>query len=287
MTENHARAQSSLVGQVLLVGVVVIATSAAGMVVLSDLAEPSNRVFANIQTSVDDGELELVHEGGATIPTDTLRLRVAVNGTANTSVTWASGTLSGDSDDRFEPGERWTRDLSSVTVDSRVSVLLASVDPNDADGSGTVVYRSDDVDGTVFQGRPAGGVPTAEAGGNKMVRGENGESVELAGSATEPDGDDVAYEWRIVDDGGIGDPIRLVNADTPTPEFKITGNVTEQTEVVVRLETSDVDGATIDDVVVTVTPVDGDDEGDDEGDDGGTGNNGRGCEASGNPNACG
>jgi hypothetical protein len=252
------RGQTEILGELLLVGVVVLVISVAGAVVLGDVAEPRDRAYADVEATVEGGSLALVHRGGEPLPTGDLRVRVAVNGTPGTGVTWANGTVAGDGDDLFELGERWTHSVAGSNA--RVAVTLAVVAD---DGTGTVVYRDDIVTGSGGAAPPVGtpapgSPPVADAGVNRSVQGERGETVALDGTGTtDPDGDPVTYEWSVVDADGIGGSVDLRDADTPTPMLAVTGNMTDSDHAVrVRLRASDGDGATTDETVVTVREFD-------------------------------
>ena len=258
---HDARAQSEIIGEILLVGVVVLVLSVAGAFVLGEVVDQRDVAYADVEATVEDGSLALSHRGGEPIPASDLRVRVTVNGTPATGVTWANGTVAGDGDTLFEIGERWTHPLAGVGAGSnaRVGVTLAAVGD---DGTGTVVYRDDSVsgrDGTAPPvGTPApGDPPDADAGANRSVLGERGETVALDGTGTtEPDGDPVAYEWTVADADGISGSVDLRDADTPTPTLRVTQNVTDRDHRVrVRLRASDADGTTSDTTVVTVRTV--------------------------------
>jgi PKD repeat protein len=261
MSADRARGQSELVGELLLVGVVVLSVSVAGAYVLADLSEPDDEAYADIDATVENGTLAVVHRGGQALRVSDLRLRVAVNGTAAPAVTWANGTVEGDGDDRFELGERFTHPVPGATPDARVAVTLATVDADEAARTGTVLYRSTSVDrpdGTApAVGAPAGSPPSADAGPDRAVDGEAGRSVSLDGTGTtDPDGDPVTYAWTVVDADGVAGAVDLRDADTATPTLAVTGNVTDRDhDVRVRLDASDADGTTGDTAVVTVRAV--------------------------------
>jgi PKD repeat protein len=249
-----ARGQSELLGEILLVGAVVLAVGVGGAFVLADLADPGDEPYADVDASLDDGTLVLVHRGGQALPVADLRLRVGVNGTPVTGVTWANGTIEGDGDRRFEFGERFTHPVPGATSATRVSVSLAAVD---ADGDGAVLYSAADLGGragTPTVATPTGSPPLADAGGNRSVLGEAGETVALDGTGTtDPDGDTPTYAWAVVDADGVGGRVDLRGADTATPTLAVTGAVTDRSHAVrVRLRASDASGVTTDDTVVTV-----------------------------------
>jgi len=178
---------------------------------------------------------------------------------AETGATWANGSVAGDGDDAFEFGERWTHPLPAGAESSaRIAVLLAV----DGDARGTVLYDQPNVTArTATAATPvppaARSPPTADAGGDRTVRGESGRSVALDGTGTtEPDGDRVDYAWTVTDPDGVGSAVALRDADTATPRLAVTANVTDRAhDVTLELEASDPDGATTDTAVVTVGRV--------------------------------
>ena len=89
--------------------------------------------------------------------------------------------------------------------------------------------------------------PTAEAGRDQTVR--PGEVVTLKGSGSNPDGDDLSFEWDQIS-GAQG---HLQNADHALASFEAP-DVDHDSELVFRLEVSDGHGdSDTDDVVILVT----------------------------------
>lgn len=122
---GETRAVSDLVGMVLLVGVVVILATSIGYAIISNTndrrAQQGPLVDINvtaIDTDADPAieEIKLTHTNGESLEADKLVVRVTDQDTDDTG-TYTIDPVdidSGDSDDRFEPGETHTQALSSV-----------------------------------------------------------------------------------------------------------------------------------------------------------------------------
>ena len=165
------RAQSEVVGSVLIIGLVVISVSVAGAAALGTVVPAIDEPRADIASEVRTDGLALSHRGGDALASDELRLIVRVNG-SETSLFWTNGTLSGG-DDEFDPGESWTVSRSydpdaSVTVriahaptntiilrleanpttpESVVSEMGGKIDAVDSEGDGRLENDDDDDDG--------------------------------------------------------------------------------------------------------------------------------------------
>lgn len=126
---RNDRGQSEVVGEILAIGMVVIVVTTAGAYLLSDAASPDEETLAQVTLDVSEERIELAHAGGESVATADLELTVAVNGTRQPGITWASGTVAdSDGDARFDPGERWVRTGLSLAPDARVRVTLADRD---------------------------------------------------------------------------------------------------------------------------------------------------------------
>ena len=101
-----SRAQSTVIGTILLVAVVVVALTVFGSYSLGSITDDSRGPAVDLSASVTATNLTLVHEGGEAM--ETTSLTVHVRHDAETIHSFSDGTLTGDGDGRFEPGERWT-----------------------------------------------------------------------------------------------------------------------------------------------------------------------------------
>ncbi|RMB18051.1 type IV pilin N-terminal domain-containing protein [Haloplanus aerogenes] len=119
------RGQSEVVSEVLAVALVVIIVTVTGTYLLQDVTTPDEETRAQMTLSVTDDRIELTHAGGEAVPEDALNVVVRVNGTEQPGITWESGSVDGDGDATFDPGERWIRVGLSLSGDARVRVLLA------------------------------------------------------------------------------------------------------------------------------------------------------------------
>ena len=97
---------------------------------------------------------------------------------------------------------------------------------------------------TVKNNRP----PTADAGPDRTVNER--ESVTLSGSASDPDGDALEYEWG----QDSGPPVDLTGADTTSPQFTAPG-VTSDDTIAFTFTVTDAAGESAGDTV-TVTVLD-------------------------------
>jgi len=122
--DDSNRGQSEVVSEVLAVAMVVIIVTVAGTYLMQGVTTTDRETRAQVILSVTDDRIELAHASGDAVPADALDVVVRVNGTDRPGITWASGTVDGDGDATFDPGERWIRDGLSVTPDATVRVLL-------------------------------------------------------------------------------------------------------------------------------------------------------------------
>ncbi|MBN1343362.1 MAG: carbohydrate binding domain-containing protein, partial [Phycisphaerae bacterium] len=90
--------------------------------------------------------------------------------------------------------------------------------------------------------------PTAQAGPDQAV--DEGDLVRLAGSGTDPEGQDLMYRW--VQTGGPS--VELSDGSASRPTFEAP-RVTEPTTLTFQVEVSDGDNISVDTVQITVNPV--------------------------------
>ncbi len=121
------RAQSEMVGNVLLIGVVVIATSLVAVTVISNLTTGpggvnDDPVQIGFQASATPGNITVSHNGGDSVDAGTVGVRLS-NDTTKTEFRVDSTNLTGG-DSRFDPGESFERahGLNGTYIDILVYV---------------------------------------------------------------------------------------------------------------------------------------------------------------------
>jgi len=131
--------------------------------------------------------------------------------------------------------------VPAVQQTSTVTLRLTVVDDGGATGSDEVRIN--------INAAITNNAPTANAGSDQVASA--GETVNLDGLGTDPDGDPLVYFWSQIN----GPPISLNNTNTPNATF-IAPQVTAVTDVTVELTVTDDNGATgTDQVVITIEPV--------------------------------
>jgi hypothetical protein len=191
------RAQSEVIGVILLVGVVTITIGGAGAVYLSTVADESGPA-TDVRVTVTDDAVALTHNGGSALSMDSLRVVVRRNG-SDTGTDWSDGAPVGDGDDRFEPAEKWRQDGFAFDSADRIEVLLVH------EPSGTLLVR-EVVNPTV---RGGGGTATTTTSTATPTASfdvtpdpvERGESVTVDASDSSGDGSIDTYEWDWTNDG--------------------------------------------------------------------------------------
>ncbi|MFD1633659.1 type IV pilin N-terminal domain-containing protein [Haloplanus ruber] len=128
------RAQSELVGTILVVGLVVASVGVAGAYAMETVTQSSEAPQATVTGQVDTDGITLSHQGGDSLPSEDLRLVVRVN-ESGTGLGWSDGTLSGG-DDTFDPGEGWNVS-ESYAPGSVVTIRLVDEPTN------TVLFRAE------------------------------------------------------------------------------------------------------------------------------------------------
>jgi MYXO-CTERM domain-containing protein len=126
----------------------------------------------------------------------------------------------------------------SPTTDSEVVLRLTATDPRGASGSDSVTIHV----------RRVNTAPVVDAGAAQSVT--SGETVTLAGTATDADGDPLTTEWSLVS----GPAVTLSDEGSLTPTFTAPV-VTAATTIVLQLEATDGRANGTDQVEITVNPV--------------------------------
>jgi len=215
------RAQSEVVGSVLVIGLVVVVVGIAGAAALGPVTSGTDGVRAEITGGVGTDELTLAHQGGDSLPGEDLRLIVRVNG-SETSLDWADGTLSGG-DDVFDSGEGWRVDRD-VHADSVVAVTLIH------EPSNTVLFSAER-NPTVTES------VAADRGGNVGARDSEGA---VSGGANRGDDGNGADESITVE---VND---LTYLDGDAPQFVVSYDVGSVNDSFDRVEV-EFDGEEADD----------------------------------------
>jgi flagellin-like protein len=233
--DRSDRAQTNVVGVVLLVGVVVISVGTAGIVVFDDATREVDDRVVDVRGAVTTGGVTLVHNGGDVLRTETLTLSVSVNGSPQRTGV-SDGALTGSDPARFEPGERWVNDSLSFHERSVVEVMLVD------DLTGTVLFetRQHPRDSPLAVGAgsptpdPATPVPNRPPDATMSASDttvQTAVTVSFTDASTDADGTIETVEWAF----GDGD---TSTDDDPTHAYDDDGTYT------VSLTVTDDDGAT-------------------------------------------
>jgi hypothetical protein len=242
-----SRAQVESLGSILLVAVVVVSATTFGAYYISSATGGSASGGAGsaggasgtpieITMTATEASLTLSHNGGPSVSTDALRV-VVKNSSGEFSVPFASGQIrDGDGEDgQFDPGETWELGWdqavgSEITVsvinDATETLLLQQTttigSPAESDTDGRA-------DGTDADEQTL----TVDAGPQRTVSGKKGSVVGLDGS-TDATGDNIAYQWEIIDYDGIStDAVVIADADSLDSTFEVRQNVTDANHTVV------------------------------------------------------
>ncbi|WP_423750906.1 type IV pilin [Salinirarus marinus] len=108
------RAQSEVVGNVLIVGIVVIGVSVAGAFYLSTIGS-EDETFADVEVTLSNTsgpQATFTHQGGDAVDSSSLVVRVTRNG-ASLSPTLDPDASRGLADGRFDPGDHRVYNLTS------------------------------------------------------------------------------------------------------------------------------------------------------------------------------
>jgi flagellin-like protein len=117
------RGASEVIGSILLVGIVVLAVTTFTAATLLDRAF-DDRARADVTANVTTDRVVLNHTGGESVDAADVSVIVRGGGVERRKNLATTGTLSGDGDERFDPGEGWqwvTTDFDGV---DRARVLV-------------------------------------------------------------------------------------------------------------------------------------------------------------------
>ncbi|GAB6861861.1 type IV pilin [Haloplanus litoreus] len=164
------RAQSDAVGAVLLVGLVTVSVGVVGAYAVGAMTDGTDTPRVDVTGEVRTDGITLSNQGGGSLPSESLRLSVRVNG-SETPLSWGDGTLSGGAES-FDPGEIWSV-ARSDDPDSVVTVRLIHRPSN------TVLFR-------VERSPTSGESVNADTGGYIEAVDSEGEVAGESESTLEP-----------------------------------------------------------------------------------------------------
>lgn len=121
------RAQSEVLGNVLLVGTVVLAASTVGLAIVGGIGTDEETLAdVDADAAVGTDRATITHQGGDPIRESDLRVLVGVDGSTVTDRARNDSASEGVGDGRFDPGDRWAYDLGrTVTEDVALRVVVA------------------------------------------------------------------------------------------------------------------------------------------------------------------
>lgn len=214
---NESRAISDTMG-VMLVAVVVLSTAAAagvGIIAYQEAQTPSD-VNAAVSASVDGENLTVRHLGGDAMERSTIEI-VARGAETHRFAGRDASVVTGDSDDLFEPGERW-RWRAGSPLQGDVEVLL--VEAGERAVVDTAALRAP------WQGE-VDEPPTASFTVSNSAP-STGEVVTFdASESSDPEGEIASYDWDFDGDGTWD-----ATGRTASRQYPSTGPVTVRLRVV-------------------------------------------------------
>lgn len=123
-TVGQPRAQSEVVGIVLLTAVVIVLVVGAGGLFLSSLESDTDREpLATLESNVNATVVTLAHQGGDEFDADEVEVVVRGADGEFTQRLDAGTFLRGADDTRFAPGDRWRSTPHSLSGDVRLFVV--------------------------------------------------------------------------------------------------------------------------------------------------------------------
>jgi len=231
------RAASETVGTILLVGIMVLGSTVAGVVVVAQtnaIGEQTERTQLNVKTEVNETTVTVRHVGGPAFNASDVRILVRGDSGSVGPYTLDAAAVDGSglADGTFEVGDAATIDHSFTGY---VDVFLFSTERNER------LYRTlRSTQPPTAIPTPAGGAPIARP--SALDRVAEGYNITLDGSAsTDPDGSIQDYSWSIASGSGT-----IVEDDTATPNatYRAPANVTGNQTVTISLTVEDDDGNT-------------------------------------------
>jgi len=134
MRQTQGRAQSEVIGIVLLVGVVTVLVLGAGSVVLSNLVQSDDRPLATIESSATATNVTIEMRGGDRFSAADVAVIVRNGTETRLGLAAEFRQISGADNGTLEPGDRW-RDRSYTPPSGEFRLLVVDTD------SGTVLHE--------------------------------------------------------------------------------------------------------------------------------------------------
>lgn len=239
------RAATESVGAILMVAVVVLSVATvSGALVVTQAADDDDPTV-DLAAAVTDETVSVRHRGGDALALADLTVIVRTDGGERRFAPDAAN-VSGDGDDRLEPGERWMREHGeSVPVGDRVRVLAVHeptdavvADAERAVGTATTVPTPTATPVTSTTTTTAttttSNSPPSASFTHSPSEPTVGESVTFdASGSSDSDGSVASYEWDWTSDGSYEG-----SGETATHSYGSPGTYT------VTLRVTDDDGAT-------------------------------------------
>ncbi|MGM0399356.1 MAG: PKD domain-containing protein [Halobacteriota archaeon] len=250
------RGQSETLGAILLVAITVIAISTvAGALFTAN--SPSEHPNARIEATADGTNLSVEHRAGQPIHEDDFEIVLQETSTTMAGTVGVPVGLS-DDDAVFEPGETWQFDAEYTVTEGETVLLIytgadrvlldeTSIGPETTTTSSQSDSTSEDdesdgSDGNSTESSDENNSPIADAGEDQTVE-QGGDPIDLDGSdSNDPDGDELTYEWEIVD----------------PPNDEKAGTITNESEEIATYEPPK--QGTYDSVVIQLTVTDPQDD---------------------------
>ncbi|MEF8786458.1 MAG: PKD domain-containing protein [Haloarculaceae archaeon] len=224
------RAQSEMVGNILLVGVVVIVATTASIGIVLNLTDggPSREPTPQADFTVDvtDTEITIGHNGGDSLEASKIRLRVRTKSGEREFRMDSPNITRGNGDTVFEAGEQFQREHNLTGSEFEVRIILEGQQRSRI--SQESIERPPSASETPTPSTPANQPPSA-AFSFSPDSPTAGQNVTFdAGSSSDPDGSVTSYEWDWTSDGTYEDSGETASHSFPSAgDYDVTLRVTD------------------------------------------------------------